>query len=123
MMRTEPVEYPAHGEGIQGLVPRVGACCAGRVLLGGDGLQVALVARLVPPVVYQLVPRHTDQPGRAEGDRVGPAYRVDRGEKRLGSQVLGERDATAAGEQVAVDVRQRVVVQPQQVLAPVHPSR
>ncbi|HUK71656.1 MAG TPA: hypothetical protein VLW50_23300 [Streptosporangiaceae bacterium] len=36
------------------------------------------------------------------------------GQERLGRKVLGQAGIAAAGQQVAVDVRQRIVVQPQQ---------
>jgi NADPH:quinone reductase-like Zn-dependent oxidoreductase len=42
------------------------------------------------------------------------ADRVHGGQERLGREVLGQAGVAAAGQQVAVDVRQRIVVQLQQ---------
>jgi hypothetical protein len=65
-------------------------------------------------VVGELVPGHPDQP---RDRRIGRARHADRahgGQERLGGEVLGQAGIAAAGQQVAVDVRQRIVVQLEQ---------
>ena len=76
--------------------------------------QPALLPLDPPPVVGKLVPGNPDQP---RDRRIGPARLADRvhgGQERLGGEVLGQAGVAAAGQQVAVDVRQRIVVQLQQ---------
>ncbi len=73
-------------------------------------MQAALLALLPPPVVHQLVAGHGDQPRHGEvGDRV-TLHRLRGGQERLGREVLGQDRVAGAGRQVAVHLRERVVV-------------
>jgi len=50
-------------------------------------------------------------------DLIGRARLADRlhgGQERLGREILGQAGVAAAGQQVAIDVRQRIVIQLQQ---------
>ena len=56
----------------------------------------------------ELVPGHPDQPRYRRIGRARLADRVHGGQERLGREVLGQAGVAAAGQQVAVDVRQRI---------------
>jgi len=74
--------------------------------------QAPLLAGLPAPVIGQLVPGDPDQPGDAD---LGLGSGPDRGQERLRGQVLGQRPLAAPGQQVAVQLRERLVVQLQQI--------
>jgi 6-pyruvoyltetrahydropterin/6-carboxytetrahydropterin synthase len=76
--------------------------------------QPALLPLDPSPVVGKLVPGNSDQPWDRRVRRARLADRVHSGQERLGRDVLGQAGFAAAGQQVAVYVRQRLVVQPQQ---------
>jgi hypothetical protein len=76
--------------------------------------QPALLPLDPPPVVGELVPGYPDQPRDRCIGCARLADRVHRGQERLGRELLGQAGVAAAGQQVAVDVRQRIVVQLQQ---------
>jgi hypothetical protein len=65
-------------------------------------------------VVGELVPGHPDQPRDRRIWRARLADRVHGGQERLGREILGQAGVAATGQQVAVDVRQRIVVELQQ---------
>jgi hypothetical protein len=69
---------------------------------GLNDLRLALLAGGAAPVVDQLGTGNPDQPGDREPGRTGLIQRGDGGRERLGGQVLGQRDAPAAGQEVAV---------------------
>ena len=79
-----------------------------------DGAEAALLPRLAAPVVHELVPGDPDEPGDGHREDAVPADGVGGGEERLGGQVLGDRSLVAAGEEVAVDVADRRVVELQE---------
>src|SRR5579859_3831115 len=98
----ELLERLPRSETVQVNVPWVFGLVAG---LGGDGAQAALLATQASPVIDQLVARDAQQPGcRQAGWWCIPLERVHSGQHGLGRELLGENRATAAGEQVAVDV-------------------
>src|SRR5207342_808576 len=100
-------------QGVQPGVPRVVRPGRG-ARLGRDRVQRPLLPGLAAPVVAELVPGHADQPGRADRrPRPGPD-RVHRREERFRGEVLGHRPLPAPGQQVAVDLRQGVIVERQQ---------
>ena len=71
-------------------VPRV---LAGLALVAGvrvDRLELALLALPAPPVVDELVPGDADQPRHGQVRHGLAPDRVDRGQERLGGQVLGD---------------------------------
>jgi hypothetical protein len=111
MMRPERAEHLSSAQGIDSLVPRI-VCC--RLVLVGE-LQVSRFALLSPPVVDELVAGDADQPRDAGRRGLRLAHGGDGGEERLGGEVLGERAAPAARQEVAVDLRQGGVVQPEQL--------
>src|SRR5262249_11733286 len=92
----------------------------------GHGAQRAFLPRLAPPVVAQLVPGHADQPrgGQRRGRAAphGPG-RVDRREERLRGEVLGDRPLPAPGQQVAIDLGQRPVIEVEEALHRVLPRQ
>ena len=79
-----------------------------------DHLELALLAGGAPPVVDQLVAGDPDQPRRRDLDDRAPLHRRDRGQERLGREVLGQGHVAAARQQVAVDLGQGPVVQREQ---------
>ena len=110
VVRAEPVEHFAGADPVDDRLPWV--VDAGRLTV--QQAQPALLPLDPPPVVGELVPGHPDQP---RDRRIGCARLADGvhgGQERLGREVLGQAGVTAAGQQVAVDVRQCVVVQLQQ---------
>ena len=111
----QPVEDGRRPEGVELGVPRVVE--AG--LVGGDGAQPPLLPGLAAPVVDELVAGHGHQPlGRDVGVAVAP-HGLDRGEERLGGEVLGHGHVSAAAaEQVAVHVGEGVVVEGERAAGP-----
>jgi hypothetical protein len=103
LRHRQPGQSRVGGRGVEELIPRVVQLLIRRL----DDRQLALLTGQPPPVIDQLVARHADEPchGRL-GDGAVPTG-CDRGHKRLRRQVLGDRDAAAARQQVAVDLRQR----------------
>ena len=65
-----------------------------------------------PPVVDQLVASSADQP--SDGDLVAGVVSGDGCEERVGSEIFGGGGMVAPAHEVAVDVRQGLVVQLQQ---------
>ena len=93
---------------VQVLVPRV-VGIFGQHRHGG---QAALLPGGAPPVVGQLVPGHSHQPGDR---RLGPRDPAlpdgdDSRHERLRGQVLGHHRVTTPRQQVTVDLRQRAAI-------------
>jgi hypothetical protein len=105
-----PSKHLAGSDPVNGRLPRVVG--ARRIpVKRAQPAQTALLPLDLSPVVGQLVPGDPDQPRDRWIGRAGPADRLHGGEKRLGREVLGQGGVAAPGKQVAVDVRQRVVIQ------------
>jgi hypothetical protein len=69
-------------------------------------------ARLPPVVVEQLVAGDAKEPGQGGVDRLARLDRAHGGEEGLLGQVLGDRGVVAAArEEIAVDLRQRRLVE------------
>src|SRR5439155_4160969 len=69
------------------------------------------------PVVHELVARHPDEPWDGDLRRSRTSGRRDRGQERLGGEVLGGDPVAAPVDEVAVDDRKGAVVQREQGLS------
>ena len=110
VVRAEPVEHLAGANPVDDRLPWI---VDGR-RLAVQQAQPALLPLDPPPEGGELVPGNPDQPRDRRIGRAWIADRVHGGEERLGREVLGQAGVAATGQQVAVDVRQRIVVQLQQ---------
>ena len=96
--------WASHGSSSAGAAPGSSA----------TAVQPALLALDPPPVVDELVAGDPDQPGRRDVVDGAPRDGVDGAHEHLGRDVLGDRPVAAAGEQVAVDLADGVVVEGEQ---------
>ena len=110
VVSAEPVEHLAGTDPVNEHLPRI--IDARRLAV--QQAQPTLLPLDPAPVVGELVPGHPDQPRDRRPGRARLADRVHGGQERLGRELLGQAGVAAAGQQVAVDVRQRIVVQLQQ---------
>src|SRR5919199_2259505 len=88
--------------GVQPFVPWV-VDVRGRSFGRGEA---ALLALETAPVVDQFVARHAHEPGGTHLGQTALTARVDGCQERLAGQVLSQRRVAAAGEQIAVHLRQ-----------------
>ena len=114
-MGAELLERVAGGEHVEVHVPRVVAARRGDGRVVGDGMDAAGFALGPAPVVDELVAGDADQPGRRELVDGVALDGLDRRHEHLGRDVLGDLAIAAAGEQVAVDLADRPVVEREQV--------
>lgn len=103
-----------HRVGVQQFVPRV-LDLRGRGLRRGEAALFALEAT---PVVHQFVTRHAHEPGDTHLGHIALTTGFDGCQERLAGQVLGQRSAPAARQQIAVHPRQSHMIDGQHRVAP-----
>src|SRR3954453_20751734 len=105
VMRPELIEHLVRARAFEQLVDAVG-----HLLLVGERLQAARLARLAAPVVDELVPRHADQPRDGEVWDRAAFDRLHCGEEGVGREVFGDRLRAGPHTQISVHLGQRPVV-------------